>query len=141
MESPHGPLPRIGTMNQRRPGAIILPKRGNHVSLSSGERAGVRAVFLDTNFSPEVWKVSGWFAVMYGIKSVFDSLNSSGNTLNIRFEVQESDRAYPAVMQHPDFFQRDKAAADHFVQHRQKGIELILAVHNFNHQRQIHGEP
>jgi hypothetical protein len=47
-------------MNQRQSVAIILPRRGNHFSLSSGERAGVRAVFLDTTFAPEIHgKVSG----------------------------------------------------------------------------------
>jgi hypothetical protein len=37
---------RIEPLNRRRSIAIILPRRGNHFSLSSEERAGVRTGFL-----------------------------------------------------------------------------------------------
>ena len=38
------------TMNQRQSDTISWPKRGNHFSLSPGERAGVRASSFHTNF-------------------------------------------------------------------------------------------
>jgi hypothetical protein len=44
-------------------------------------------------------------------------------------------------MQDFDFFQCHQAAADHFVQHGQEGVDLFLAVHDFDDQRQVHGEP
>ena len=37
-------------MNQRQSSPIVRPKRRNNLSLSPGERAGVRAGSLDTNF-------------------------------------------------------------------------------------------
>jgi RNA polymerase sigma factor (TIGR02999 family) len=45
-------------MKQRQFGAMILPKRGNHVSLSPGERVGVRASYLHAYFPPGVQVVS-----------------------------------------------------------------------------------
>jgi len=45
------------------------------------------------------------------------------------------------IMQHLHFFQSNEAAADHFVQRRQKGVDLFLAIHDFNDERQIRREP
>ena len=46
----------LGAMNLCRSGATISPRRGNSFSLSPGERAGVRAGYLDTNFPLGSWE-------------------------------------------------------------------------------------
>ena len=40
-----------------------------------------------------------------------------------------------------DRFQRYQAAGEHLIQDRQEGLDLLLAIHDLDHQRQVQGEP
>src|SRR6516165_1217024 len=42
-----------------------------------------------------------------------------------------------AVLQHLNLFQRDEAARDHAVEHRQEGVDLLLRVDDLDHDRQV----
>ena len=39
-----------------------------------------------------------------------------------------------------DFFEGDEAAADHFIEQGQEGVDLFLAVHDFDDERKVLGQ-
>src|SRR5438309_1695687 len=45
------------------------------------------------------------------------------------------------VIHHLDLFDRQQAAAHHWIEHRQELLDFFLAVHDFDDERQIHRKP
>ena len=76
------------------------------------------------------------------IRAVRFQRQPAGRGRRQNFCVPARSRVSPsAVMQHPDFFHGHESAAHHPVQRRQEGVDLFLAVHDFDDERQIHREP
>src|SRR5204863_2923284 len=91
----------------------------------------LKTPMVKTNFS-----AAAFFSVASALGVICTNRNVLISSLWTLFQ-----RFVRAISNHARLFQRDQPAFHHFVQHRQELVDVLLSVHNLDHERQVEREP